>query len=197
MASISYFPDFVHIAFIAPLFFVTIAENAEWLVRALPVAAAVPLRIGGWVAAVALLIAAGYRLHDNADRLAATFPVERDTAFGHIALDPLQAELYDKVSALMATVPSRELYCYPIIAHLYLMTDSKNPTPYGFLIPGYSGPDLIQHVVDILAARQPPYVVALYLGPNDPIAQYIASHYEPLGDGPAAEQYIYRRKPPT
>jgi hypothetical protein len=197
MASIAYFPDFIHIAFIAPLFFVTIAESAEWLARALPVAAALPLRVAGWVAAVAVLIAAGHRLHDNAGRLAATFPVERDTAFGRIALDPLQAELYDKVSALMADVPSRELYCYPIIAHLYLMTDSNNPTPYGFLIPGYSGPDLIQHVVDILAAKQPPYIVALYLGPNDPIAQYIASHYEPLGEKPAAEQYIYRRKPAT
>jgi hypothetical protein len=195
--SIAYFPDFIHIAFIAPLFFVTIAESAEWLVRALPAPAAVPLRVAGWVAAVALLVASGYRLHDNSVRLNARFPVERDTAFGRIALDPLQAELYDKVNALMAGVPSRTLYCYPIIAHLYLMTDSHNPTPYGFLIPGYSGPDLIQHVVDILAAEQPPYIVALYLGPDDPIGQYIARHYEPLGEKPAAEQYIYRRRPGT
>lgn len=195
--SIAYFPDFTHIAFIAPLFFVTIAESAEWLVRALPAPAAGPLRVAGWLAAAALLVASGYRLHDNFARLAARFPVERDTAFGRIALDPLQAELYDKVNALMAGVPSRTLYCYPIIAHLYLMTDSHNPTPYGFLIPGYSGPDLIQHVVDILAAEHPPYIVALYLGPDDPIAQFIERHYEPLGEKPAAEQYIYRRKPAT
>lgn len=195
--SIAYFPDFVHIAFIAPLFFVTIAESAEWLVWSLPTPAAVPLRVAGWAAALALLVAAGYRLHDNFVRVEATFPVERDTAFGRIALDPLQAALYDKVNDLMQGVPSRELYCYPIIAHLYLMTNSHNPTPYGFLIPGYSGPDLIQHVVDILAAKQPPYIVAIYLGPDDPIAQYIERHYEPLGEKPAAEQYIYRRKRAT
>jgi hypothetical protein len=200
MASIAYFPDFIHIAFIAPFFFVTIAESAEWLVRLAVAGApglAAPLRVAGWVAAAGLLVASAYRLQTNDARLRTAYPEIRATAFGEIALDPVQAALYDKVNELMASVPSRELYCYPIISHLYLMTDSQNPTPYGFLIPGYSGPDLIQHVVDILSVKQPPYIVALYLGADDPIGQYIAAHYEPLGDKPAPEQYIYRRKPTT
>lgn len=200
--SINYFPDFIHIAFIAPIFYATIAESAEWAVaggsraaaRTSPTAAAV-WRGAGWLATAALLIAGAYRLHQTSDRLATTFPAIRSTAFGEIALDPTQAALYDKVNVLMQEVPSRELYSYPIISHLYLMTGSHNPTPYGFLLPGYSGPDLIQHTVDILAAKQLPYIVALYLGPNDPIAQYIGSHYEPLGPPPGVEQYIYRRKP--
>ena len=200
MLSISYFPDFIHIAFIAPLFFVTIAESAEWLVHA-RCPSRRPCRCGlaGWVAAVALLVAAGYRLHDNAVPPARQPSRSmRDTAFGRIALDPLQAELYDKVNELMQSVPSRQLYCYPIIAHLYLMTDSNNPTPYGFLIPGYSGPDLIQHVVDILAAKQPPYIVALVPRPRTIRSRSTSrSHYEPLGEQPTAEQYIYRRKPAT
>jgi len=40
MLSIAYFPDFIHIAFIAPFFFVAAAENLEWAARHLPLPAA-------------------------------------------------------------------------------------------------------------------------------------------------------------
>jgi hypothetical protein len=194
MLSIAYFPDFIHIAFIAPVFFAVIAETLEWLAH--PVLdPARPLRIAAGVAAALLLVAAGYRLRSNFVRVHAAFPVIRTTAFGRIALpDQEQAELYDKVNELMRDVPSREIYCYPIISHLYLMTDSHNPTPYGFLIPGYSGPDLIQHVIEILRVKKLPYIVAVFLRPDDPIANYIRSEYEPLDDGSPAAKFIYRRK---
>lgn len=196
MGSIFYFPDFVHIAFISGAFFVTIAESAEWLLGWLPT----PLlmrRVCAWAAAAILLVAAGARLRDNLVRVRAAHPLARSTAFGTIALaTPLEADLYDVVNELMQTVPSRALYCYPVISHLYLMTDSHNPTPYGFLSPGYSGPDLIQHVVEILTAKQPPYIVFFkaLTHKTDPISAYIQQQYEPIGGNRPAGKYVYRRK---
>lgn len=194
MLSIFYFPDFIHIAFIAPVFYAAIAESVEWLLRAVP-APAPAMRLAGWAAAVVVLVGASYRLVHNRSRVQAAYPVMRSTAFGRIALpDEVQAELYDRVNELMQSVPSRELYCYPVIAHLYLMTDSHNATPYGFLFRGYSGPDLIQHVVDILSAKRLPYLVVLYLAPDDPISEYIGQNYEPIDDPSPVAKYIYRRK---
>jgi hypothetical protein len=189
-----YFPDFIHIAFIAPVFYATIAESLEWLLRRIP--APLPaMRAAGWATALLVLVAAGYRLQQNRERVQAAYPIIRSTAFGRIALpDQMQAELYDKVDALMRDVPGRELYCYPIWSHLYLMTDSHNVTPYGFLFRGYSGPDLIQHVVEILTAKQPPYIIVLFLAPDDPISDYISRHYEPIDDPSPAAKHIYRRK---
>jgi hypothetical protein len=194
MLSIFYFPDFIHIAFIAPVFYAAFAESLERLLRR--IAAPVPvMRAASWAAAVLVLVAAGYRLQQNRERVYAAYPIVRSTAFGRIALpDQMQAELYDKVNELMRDVPDRELYCYPIWSHLYLMTDSHNVTPYGFLFRGYSGPDLIQHVVEILTAKQPPYIIVLFLAPDDPISDYISRHYEPIDDPSPAAKHIYRRK---
>ena len=104
MLSIFYFPDFIHIAFIAPVFYATIAESVEWLLRAVP-APALTLRLAGRAAAVVLLVGAGYRLVHNRSRIQAAWPVVRSTAFGRIALqDQLQAELYDRAEAVLRAV---------------------------------------------------------------------------------------------
>jgi hypothetical protein len=196
MGSIFYFPDFAHIAFISGAFFVTLAESAEWLTARMR-GPTMARRIGACAAAALLLFAAQTRLRENLARVRKDHPYERHTAFGTIALaTPLEADLYDVVNELMATVPSRILYCYPVISHLYLMTGSHNPTPYGFLSPGYSGPDLIQHVVEILTATQPPYLVVFkeLTHKTDPIFAYIQQQYEPIGGSRPAGKYVYRRK---
>lgn len=196
MCSIFYFPDFAHIAFIAGGFLVTLAETGEWLAARLRAPLAVR-RVAAGAATAVLLAAAATRLQANLARVRADHPFERTTAFGTIALaSELEAELYDVVNELMATVPSRVLYCYPVISHLYLMTDSHNPTPYGFLSPGYSGPDLIQHVVEILKTKQPPYIVFFRQLTHavDPISAYIREFYQPIGGDLLAGKYVYRRK---
>ena len=106
------------------------------------------------------------------------------------------AQLYDRVKQLMATTSSRYLYAYPIVANLYLMLDVENPTAHGFFVPGYSGPDLVQEVIDSLTATQPPYIVylSMFRLPNDRVASWILDHYEPVdSQGPTAK-LIFRRK---
>lgn len=196
MASIFYFPDFAHIAFIAGGFFVTAAESIGWTTARL--SAPRVLRVtGATVLSVIVLGFGAARLQHNLARVRTEYPFERHTAFGTIALaSKLEADLYDIVNPLLDTVPSRVLFCYPVISHLYLMTASNNPTPYGFLSPGYSGPDLIQHVVEILRATQPPYLVVFkhLTHKVDPIFAYIQEAYEPMSGDRPAFQHIYRRK---
>src|SRR5262249_39561046 len=86
--------------------------------------------------------------------------------------------------------------CYPIISHLYLMLNVDNPTPHGFFFPGYSGPDLVQEVLDSLATVRPPYIVLLTpFGEGDPVATWIRAHYEPIDGAGATGWVIYRPKP--
>jgi hypothetical protein len=197
MASIAYFPDFIHIAFIAPVFFVAIAESFEWFLSCLPISMTLR-RVGGFVAAAALAAIFGWQLQQNFDRLWRMYPITRQTSFGRIEMArPIEAQLYERVDALLRDVPSRRLFCYPITASLYLMADAHNPTRYGFLRAGYNSPDQVQEVVDVLKAARLPYIVGLsmrgFVKPGDPIFAYLEQEYEPLGSGPV-DTLIFRRK---
>jgi hypothetical protein len=195
MLSIVYNRDFIHIAFIAPVLFVTIAESAEWAARQVG-GATRTLRACGVVAGVALVVAAVTLLGRNLRDGRETFRLTRQTAFGRVDLAlPIDAEIYDRLAELMPAVSSRELFCYPIISHLYLMVNARNPTPYLFVVPGYTDPDQVQEIIDVLAARRLPYVVALkgFTRPDDPIMGWIEEHYEPLAVA-GADSAIYRRR---
>ncbi len=198
IASIAYYPDYIHIAFIAPLFFVAAAELAERAAAALP--ARVPLpRAAGVVAGAALLVAGGLRLADVRARLWQAFPISRDTAFGRVAFArPLEAALYDTLRPLLDQTPSRALFCYPVISHLYLMLDADNPTRFQFLLRGYTTPEQMDEVLAVLERRRPPYIVALtgFLAPDDPILAFLRRAYAPLDDAGPAGQAIFRRLAP-
>lgn len=198
MASIAYYPDFIHIAFIAPAFFVAVAETGEWAVRRLPPSRWI--RAAGLVAAVAFLAGVGGHLGENLRRMRATFTVSRETAFGRVDYpntNPADVALYDRVAEIMREALVRELFVYPILANLYLTVGAENPTPYGFFIAGYSSPDQIQRVVDILEARRVPVVVVLsgFLGKDDAVMRYVGQHYEPVSRADPIGQAIFRRKP--
>jgi hypothetical protein len=196
LLSIAYYPDYIHIAFIAPVFFVAAAELAERYVG--PLAERSPaLRNAGWVAGAALLAASTVRLADNYQRTRASYPLERDTAFGRVSFArPIEVELYDLMRERMDGVPSRELFCYPIFSYLYLMLDAENPTRYQFLLRGYTSPEQMREVVEVLEQRKLPYIVVLpgFLAPDDPVMAYLRREYEPLSDAGPAGQAIYKRK---
>jgi hypothetical protein len=194
--SIAYFPDYIHIAFIAPLFFVAAAEI---LARAFGTAAQrMPvLRAVGWAVGALLLIACGWRLQHNLERSRASYPFTRQTAFGRVDLaSDREARLYDTMRELMQPVPSRELFCYPIVSYLYLMLDVDNPTRYQFLLRPYTTDAQLGEVVAVLEQRQLPYIVAFpsVLRPDDPVLAYLHRDYEPMSEAGDLGQGIFRRK---
>jgi hypothetical protein len=195
VASIWYFPDFIHIAFIAPVFLITAAESLEWAVQRvrLPRPA---WAVVGTMAAIALVAFCGRHLQRNMVRLWQEHPFNRETAFGRVQFrNENDAVMYDRVKELIAGARSRYFYSYPVIAHLYLLLDVDNPSAHGFFVSGYSGPDLIAEVLRSLAATKPPYIVVLptLVPKNDPVAEWITQHYEPVEPVGKHAQWIFYR----
>lgn len=194
--SIAYFPDFIKISFIASVFLVAAAENLEWAVRRMPASTGQKHGLV-WLSAAVFLVASVRHLYGNVIRLRAAFPVSHATAFGRIDFPSAdEARLRDVLAALLAEARSRGLYGYPILADLYLTVPAHNPTPYGFFLSsGYHTPEQVQQVIDILATRKLPYIVAIpgLLKSDDPVFRYIVDAYEPMPP-PLAGRMIYRRK---
>jgi len=195
--SILYFPDFIHLAFIAPLFLVAAAENTEAAAR----------RVGlprPWRAVAALTLASAIlsfsigRLADNRARLWRAFPVSHLTAFGRIdyaTIDLVRRQ--EAVRHLVDRSPKRELFCYPVLAELYLTADANDPVPFGFFIASFFRPDQVRQALDILRAKRLPYIV-LALKPGiirDAIFDYVEKEYQPLDPADPVLALIYRRRP--
>jgi hypothetical protein len=194
--SIVYFPDSIHIAFIAPVFVVTSATMLEWALRWLPVGAHRPL--AGAIAA-AILLSGGVTLYRKLTDLRAAFPVVYQSAFGQIAygFNSPEPQIWDQLRALLDAGPSRFVYFYPIPGHNYLISGAQNPTRFSLVVPGpYTPPDQIQEIVRDLADKRVPYVVAppSVAKAGDPIAAFIREHYEPTTEPQPLARVLWRRK---
>lgn len=185
--SISYFPDFIHISFIAPIFFVFLAAIMEGLLETVTGITGVPASKALAAASVlALFTASTVHLYRNMLRVRAEFPLPHRTAFGRVDFHTQeQITLIEKVRRVAQQTPTRELFCYPVYASMYLMTDTVNPTAHEIIAPGYQGAEVLQEVVETLEQRQVPQVllVRLLVREGDPIAQYVDRNYRCGPDG--------------
>jgi hypothetical protein len=195
--SIAYFPDFIKISFIAFAFLVAAAEVLQWMARTLPLSPRWSWGLGATTSA-ALLIGSAYHLSNNRTLLRSDFPYSVSTAFGRIDYPKAEEpQLHDLLAELLAGARTGELYAYPMMSDLYLTVPAHNPTPYGFFLAfGYHSPQEVQRVVDILVAKQLPYIVLIpaLLRSDDPILRFVAAGYEPVTPKPLAGRVIYRRK---
>lgn len=187
--SIWYFPDFIHIAFIAPVFLIAAAEALGWMIGA----AETVLRRGGsaathaargWVElALATVLVGALALHlgNNAATLRADFPYPHDTAFGRIDFPGRwQAIMIDRTRTLLGFMPSKTLFAYPNMSEPYLTTGAKNPTPYQYYFAPVSPREHTQRVLEILRSGTVPFVMVqgFFLHPKDPVAREIFARYE-------------------
>lgn len=212
--SIWYFPDFIHIAFIAPVFLIAAAEALNWLIgaaeralrRGAPASThaartAVELAVGA-----ALVGALAVHLGANAATLREDFPVAHDTAFGRIDFSGRwQGVLFDRTRELLAAAGSDVLFAYPNTSEPYLTVGARNPTPYQFLMDPVSPREHTQRAVEILRSGTVPYIMVqgFFLRPQDPVAREILAQYEVV-DIPELDALrehstltLYRRKGPA
>jgi hypothetical protein len=180
VASVAYLPDVIHLAFVAPIFFVLAADTLEWLLHRLP------RGIPSAVAAV-LLVALAMQSVGNLERRRLAYPHTLQTAFGRVEFQTREEPtLIENVRTVMRDDPSRELLCYPHCAGLYLTTGTNNPTPYQLLIPGYTRDDQIADALATLEAKRVRYVVAYPLfvkWASDPLAGYLTGRYKRVDMG--------------
>lgn len=188
IASTMYFPDLIHLAFIAPVSAVAAAVAAEWSVRgpdrsrprwrvAVPAAVLVVIGLLAWRAS-----AVRARAWDRIAGSAAT-------AFGQVDFDKVdvrQIALVDAITSRAAADPTRRLFCYPAFPALYLLTDTYNPTPLQIAMPGYSPADHIATAVRAVEQRSAPLVVFIprFLAPDDPVRPVLEERYDPVAGQP-------------
>lgn len=202
VASIWYYADFIHVAFIAALFFVAIAASLQWALSPLRrwprVATAV-----GVLLALACAAPLGAHLQRNHARAWMTYRVPHQTAFGRVDFaTKWEPVLIDATRAALAQVPGAELFCYPTLAAPYLTTGGKNPTRYQFFdaraLPKRYGDE----VVALLRQRRVEFLLIAYayIKRDDPIAQLMQAEYEavPIPELPRTGEFpttlLYRRK---
>jgi len=177
--SIAYNPDFIHIAFIAPIFFVAMAESTEWAMRKLLSPSRWLSPVGATVVGLILVGLCSWMTR-NLIRAMDTYPINRDTAFGRVSFaNDMVIELIDDIDEILADAPSREMFSYPYFPALYLLSGTKNPTPYQILLPPYSQPEQIRETIDILDSRRVHliFVFPLFVKKDDPFVEYMREKY--------------------
>jgi hypothetical protein len=196
IASISYYPDLIHIALIMPIFLIDFAAASEWSLSALP--KGLDRRLG-WLAASALLLVSGWELRRNLPPPLPPLLAPYQSRFGMLPMGPHERRFYENLDGLLDDVPSRTLFRYPLSRYTYLLLGAHNPTRFEYVLPGLHGEDHIQEVLEVLRTHDVPYVVVdrAALAPADQIFEFIRKHYEPMSDAESRDSVVWRRAGPA
>ena len=189
IVSIIYSPDFIHLAFIAPVMLIAAALALDDCFVALAQRRWEPA--ASFAISVLLLSALATQLTRNWQRVWTEYPTPYLTPFGRVDLrDAEMVRQFDVVRRLAAASPTREALAYPGLPMVYLVTGTDNPTPFQLLGPAYNGLPTVQAAIDTLERRRVPLVLIVepFVQPDDPMVRYVREHYDRVGDSS-----VYRR----
>jgi hypothetical protein len=179
-ASILYYPDFIHVAFIAPFALIVAARLARgmwtWLPQHTWWARLVPQLV------MAMLVLATLRkAWANIELAWAQAPEQFDSAVGTLRGTAADRQLLEAVQRVLDGAPSQRhtLYSYPADAWLYLAVPGDNPTRFAILQRGYNA---AEHFNDALAAleKSPPDCLVINVGmlrADDPVIAFERDRY--------------------
>ena len=199
--SVWYYPDTIHIAFIAAGFWLCAAVGVEWLLASLP--GARPARLAAALVEIAITAVLGLHMFGYVRQLRREFPIAHETAFGRVDFAARwQVLLVDHVRGVLAASPDKDIFYYPPAVSMYLLTGGHNPTPYQYLLPGVSPEEHTSKTLAMLRDGRVPYVITWPFGaaPRDPIVQYIRENYEIVSvpevgaSGERTEYRLFARK---
>ena len=179
-ASILYFPDLVHIAFIAPFPLIVAAALLHELRTARVPRVGTLMRTVGGIALAVGFVGALHRGASNLFFYRQLHPVRYATAFGTLAGATETQQVYEGLRDAMQIVPTerRTLFSYPSDASLYLTVPARNPTPFSLLLRSYDA-EQYQQVVDAIERRQIDFVaiLAAFVRPDDPVVKAAQDNY--------------------
>jgi len=170
-ASILYYPDYIHVAFIGPFLLVVAARVFHGLLARTPWARVALVGI--------LLVALVVKGSGNLARAWAAAPEPVATPIGTLRLGPGERALLEIVRNVVG--PARPaLFSYPGDAWLYLVVPAENPTPYSLLMPRYNSAQQYADAIAAIERRHTPYLVLLsaMLPDDDPILRYARERFE-------------------
>jgi len=194
--SVLYYPDFIHLAFVAPFSFVV----AAGLVHRVRTAPLTRTRLGWGMGALALVVCAAAAVVQGERSLAlsrARAPERFRSAFGELAGDASTRTMLEAAQAAVAFVPakSRTLYSYPADCWFHLTLPASDPLPFCLLMRGYNTPAQLRAAQDALERRLPDFVIVNFLmvKPGDPMIAVVRRGYRELR-GLSYVQVLYARK---
>jgi hypothetical protein len=193
--SILYQPDFIHVAFVMPLYLPLVAESVQWVTGEIGTRWRPAGALGPAVQTVlALLLVLQIGL--NARRFQSEWTAVADTQFGRLATRTVSHR--DEIARVAAAARARgtsELFSYPIFPLLYLTTGTDNPTRHDMVFGTMNSPTHYAEIEAVLDAHQTPLVhlMAELTGPADAgFLEYLERHYRcaepvPPGETPPAK----------
>lgn len=194
VAAVLYFPDFIHLAFVSPVFLILSAESTEWGLRQLETRARIPLL--GLALSILLTLFSLGKMADNFGGLHARFNINQETRFGPVSFDsPERQKLFLDVDAELARDPDRTLFCYPSYGSMYLMTAADNPIRHMLMLPDYLAKAHYDEAFEILETLPVQTIVIAngLLDPkSDPMLRYIKRKYRCVDEEKPCS--LYRRK---
>jgi hypothetical protein len=185
VAGIQYFPDVIHVAFVAPFVLVVVAGMAFRLRRALPQARTPPMRAVARLAFIVVLALVLTKAWTNWRLAWRVNAVRFETAFGTLMAPEVSVGMYhDLRGHLRRLAPADSggrlrLFAYPTDAWVYLALPADNPTRFALLRPVYNTTEQIQESIDRLD-REPGALVLvnrLFLKPDDPVLAWLGEHW--------------------
>ena len=194
MLSIANYPDFIHIAFIAPLFLILLAELIEWLLGRAPTLMS---RLASPAVCLAVLFTVLIQLRANWAEAWQRFPVAVDTPFGRIDLGQVEAAAVMQLRERLGAGRVSEFFIYPGYPALYLITGVRNATPYQLILPGYSPAEQLDDAISILDRRRVPFVllVSVLTRAGDPVVTSVTRAYDQVADfDTSARLLLYQRR---
>ena len=189
VGGIMYYPDLVHVAFIAPFSLVVLAGLAyrarmaflsfqrRWAVIGVRLA---------WAALLLVVLTKGWH---NAQMSWGKDLVLFETAFGTIACPDIHLQTIRDLRAQLESdgASPPKLFSYPTDAWIYLTLPADNPTPFSLLRPGYNTPEQFQIAIDKIEQDPGTVVVlnSLFTPRGDPFVTLLKEHYHDVtGLGP-------------
>ena len=182
-ASVLYYPDFIHVSFIAPFLLIVAAGVAHevqattFLFRSRAAGAARLVLAAG---VVLILLGKGWgNLRRAWDAAPERFASAVGTLHGGVGQRALLEAVQRAVEPGHGTV-----FSYPGDAWLYLAVPADNPTPYSLLLPRYNTTEQFDEALAALERRRADYLVILValLPPGDPVMRYQQGRYERIVD---------------
>jgi hypothetical protein len=180
-ASVLYYPDFIHVAFIAPFALVVAAALVHDARSGLARLGRFG-RLCGQAVLAAGFVAVISKGWGNVQAARQASPERYATAFGTLAGSTDRRQMVEKLREVMSVGPqqSATFFSYPNDASLYLTIPGENPTPFSLVMPGYNTPEQYRTVIDALERTRTRWVV-INIGAirsvDDPVMRYLTSRY--------------------
>jgi 4-amino-4-deoxy-L-arabinose transferase-like glycosyltransferase len=146
-------PDMTHLMWAAPLMLILLAY--QWDAVVSNPAARRPA-LAATVIAVALLFSMAGRKAFKALRIDGRVETRRGVVY---VMPSLLRDTIAAINAIQERVPpGGETFFYPYMAELYFLTDTRNPTRYDVLLPGFHSASHVEETIARLSRARPEFV---------------------------------------